>query len=78
MSWSYNNIGFGKKTSWPEVVGMPTDEAEKIIRKDKPDAIIIVKPIDSPMFLDRWINRVHIFVSTVDGVPLVTLTPRVE
>jgi hypothetical protein len=78
MSWWYNVIGFGKKTSWPEVVGMPAEEAEKIIRKDKPDAIIFVQPLDSPMFLDKWTNRVRVFVHTVDGVPRVALTPHAE
>jgi hypothetical protein len=78
MSWWYNVICFGKKTSWPEVVGMPADEAEKIIRKDKPDAIIFVQPLDSPMFLDKWTNRVRVFVDTVDGVPTVALTPHAE
>jgi hypothetical protein len=77
MSWWYNVMRIGKKTSWPEVVGMPTDEAENIIRKDKPDATIIILPEDSPVFLDLRTDRVHVFVNTVAGVPTVARTPRV-
>ncbi|KAK1698257.1 hypothetical protein QYE76_014954 [Lolium multiflorum] len=77
MSWWYNVPRIRKKTSWPEVVGMPADEAENIIRKGKPDATIIVVPEDSPVFNDLRTDRIYIFVDTIAGVPTVALTPRV-
>nr|ABA98881.2 MPI, putative [Oryza sativa Japonica Group] len=37
-----------RKTSWPEVVGLPVEEAKKVILKDMPDADIVVLPAGSP------------------------------
>jgi hypothetical protein len=81
MSSSYYNAhapGVGKKTSWPEVVGMSAEEAKKVILKDKPDANIIVLPVYSPVQQDLRFDRVHIFVATVAGVLTVPDAPRVE
>ena len=42
------DLACGKKTSWPEVVGLTIKEAKEIILKDKPDADIVVLPVLSP------------------------------
>ncbi|CAM0958477.1 unnamed protein product [Alopecurus aequalis] len=76
MSSSSNVTGAGKKISWPEVVGMSVEEAKKIIVKDKPDAIILVQPVYSPVQQDMWYSRVRIFVATISGVLTVANTPQ--
>lgn len=61
----------GKKTSWPEVVGMPVEEAEKVIKKDMPEANIVVLASGSLVTLDLRSDRVRIFVDTVTEAPRV-------
>ncbi|KAL6619656.1 hypothetical protein ACP70R_034795 [Stipagrostis hirtigluma subsp. patula] len=61
----------GKKTSWPELVGLPAAEAKEVILKDMPDANVEVVPVGSPMTLDLRTNRVRIFVDTVAQTPMV-------
>ncbi|CAN6358241.1 unnamed protein product, partial [Urochloa humidicola] len=63
--------GGEKKTSWPEVVGLPVEEAKKIILKDMSDADIVVLPAGSPVTMDFRSNRVRIFVDTVAQTPTV-------
>lgn len=63
--------GGGKKTSWPEVVGMTIEEAKKVILKDKPDAEIEVCPLGASVSEDLRFNRVRIFVDTVAQPPRV-------
>ncbi|KQK07447.1 subtilisin-chymotrypsin inhibitor-2A [Brachypodium distachyon] len=63
--------GGGKKTSWPEVVGLSVEEAKKAILKDKPDADIIVLPVGAPVTEDLRPNRVRIFIDTVAQIPRV-------
>ncbi|CAN6331117.1 unnamed protein product, partial [Urochloa humidicola] len=63
--------GGEKKTSWPEVVGLPVEEAKKIILKDMPDADIVVLPAGSPVTMDFRSNRVRVFVDTVARTPTV-------
>ncbi|CAN6340315.1 unnamed protein product [Urochloa humidicola] len=63
--------GGEKKTSWPEVVGLPVEEAKKIILKDMPDADIVVLPAGSPVTMDFRSNRVRVFVDTVAQTPIV-------
>ncbi|PNT72095.1 subtilisin-chymotrypsin inhibitor CI-1B [Brachypodium distachyon] len=63
--------GGGEKKSWPEVVGLCTDEAKKIILKDKPDADIIVLPMGSPVPKDFRPERVFVFVDIVAQTPSV-------
>ncbi|CAN6344982.1 unnamed protein product [Urochloa humidicola] len=63
--------GSEKKTSWPEVVGLPAEEAKKIILKDMPDADIVVLPAGSPVTMDFRSNRVRVFVDTVAQTPTV-------
>ncbi|TVU42709.1 hypothetical protein EJB05_09130 [Eragrostis curvula] len=58
-----------KKTSWPEVVGLPVEEAEKVIKKDMPEANIVVLASGSPVTYDLRSDRVRIFVDTVVRTP---------
>ncbi|KAL5203023.1 hypothetical protein ABZP36_013975 [Zizania latifolia] len=60
-----------RKTSWPEVVGMPAEEAKKVILKDMPDANIVVLPAGSVITSDYQFNRVRIIVDTVALTPTV-------
>ncbi|CAK8564572.1 unnamed protein product [Lathyrus sativus] len=61
------------KTSWPELVGVSADEAEKKIKEDKPDAYIQVVPHDQPVVTGDFVfNRVRLFV---DESNKVTRTP---
>uniref|UniRef100_A0A0E0I3R3 Subtilisin-chymotrypsin inhibitor-2A n=1 Tax=Oryza nivara TaxID=4536 RepID=A0A0E0I3R3_ORYNI len=60
-----------RKTSWPEVVGLPVEEAKKVILKDMPDADIVVLPAGSPVTQDFRPNRVRIFVDTVASTPTI-------
>uniref|UniRef100_J3M395 Subtilisin-chymotrypsin inhibitor-2A n=1 Tax=Oryza brachyantha TaxID=4533 RepID=J3M395_ORYBR len=55
------------KRSWPEVVGMPVEEAKKVILKDMPDADIVMLPAT----MDFRTNRVRIFVDTVANTPTI-------
>ncbi|XBJ13807.1 hypothetical protein VPH35_005928 [Triticum aestivum] len=66
---SSDDIAGGKKTSWPEVVGLTIKEAKEIILKDKPDADIVVVPVGSAVTEDLRPNRVRIFVGTVAETP---------
>ncbi|KAL5202506.1 hypothetical protein ABZP36_013458 [Zizania latifolia] len=60
-----------RRTSWPEVVGMPAEEAKKVILKDMPDANIVVLPVGSAVTLDYRPDRVRIFVDTVAITPTI-------
>ena len=60
-----------RKTSWPEVVGLPVEEAKKVILKDMSDADIVVVPVGTPVTKDFRPNRVRIFVDTVAGTPTI-------
>ena len=68
---SVDATGGEKKTSWPEVVGLPAEEAKKIILKDMPDADVVVLPAGSPVTMDWRSNRVRVFVDTVAQTPTV-------
>jgi hypothetical protein len=61
----------GRKSSWPEVVGMSAEEAQEMIRRQKPDADIEVVPVGRPVDDDLKANRVRIFVDTVVDAPFV-------
>ncbi|KAM0887709.1 hypothetical protein ACQ4PT_028842 [Festuca glaucescens] len=64
------------KTSWPEVVGLPVEEAKKIILQDKPDAQIVVLPVGTPTPTKEFFEwRVRVFIDTV--AQTVAETPRV-
>lgn len=60
-----------KNTSWPEVVGLPVVEAEQVIKKDMPEANIVVLASGSPVTFDLRSDRVRIFVDTVTEAPRV-------
>ena len=62
------------KTSWPEVVGMTAEEAEKKIKEEMPRATIQVIPHDSFVTMDFNSNRVRLFV---DSSQLVVKEPRI-
>ncbi|XP_020186951.1 subtilisin-chymotrypsin inhibitor-2B isoform X1 [Aegilops tauschii subsp. strangulata] len=66
---SSDDLAGGKKTSWPEVVGLTIKEAKEIILKDKPDADIVMVPVGSAVTEDLRPNRVRIFVGTVAETP---------
>nr|XP_034585925.1 subtilisin-chymotrypsin inhibitor-2B-like [Setaria viridis] len=63
--------GENKKTSWPEVVGLPVKEAKEIILKDMPSADIVVLPVGTFVTQELNPNRVRIFVDTVAQTPRV-------
>ncbi|KAI5022332.1 hypothetical protein ZWY2020_059062 [Hordeum vulgare] len=65
-----------KKASWPEVVGLPADEAKAVILKDKPDADVILVPFGMGVQQDLRLNRVRVFVGTIASVVTVVLTPQ--
>ncbi|KAL6864802.1 hypothetical protein ACP4OV_015953 [Aristida adscensionis] len=59
------------KTSWPEVVGLPAEEAKKVILKDMPGANVVVVPLGAPVTMDYRTDRVRIFVDTVARPPTI-------
>ncbi|PAN33616.1 hypothetical protein PAHAL_6G033900 [Panicum hallii] len=61
----------GRKSSWPEVVGMRAEEALKKINSQKPNADVEVVPVGRPVDGDLKANRTRIFVDTVVDVPFV-------
>ncbi|XP_058758641.1 subtilisin inhibitor-like [Vicia villosa] len=50
------------KTSWPELVGVTADEAEKKIKEEMPEARIQVVPPNTPVTYDYRLDRVRLFV----------------
>ncbi|XP_058782637.1 subtilisin inhibitor-like [Vicia villosa] len=56
------------KTSWPELVGVTADEAEKKIKEEMPEAEIEVLPDDSDVSLDYIFQRVRLFVDESNKV----------
>lgn len=56
------------KDSWPEVVGMSSDEAKKKIKEDKPGADVQVVPADAFVTMDYSTGRVRVFVDSNDKV----------
>jgi hypothetical protein len=66
----------GEKMSWPEVVGLPVEEAKRTILQDKPDAEIVVLPVGTPTPTKEFFHwRVRIFIDTV--AQTVAQTPMV-
>lgn len=55
------------KDSWPEVVGLSSEEAKKI-SEDKPDADVQVVPADALVTMDYNTGRVRVFIDTNDKV----------
>jgi hypothetical protein len=66
----------GEKMLWPEVVGLPVEEAKRTILQDKPDAEIVVLPVGPPTPTKEFFHwRVRIFIDTV--AQTVAQTPMV-
>ncbi|XP_044385968.1 subtilisin-chymotrypsin inhibitor-2B [Triticum aestivum] len=63
-----------EKNSWPEVVGLSSEEAKKKIIEHKPDASVHVVPADSFVTMDYNTGRVRVFVDSNDKV---TKAPRI-
>ncbi|CAN6353132.1 unnamed protein product [Urochloa humidicola] len=56
------------KDSWPELVGVSSEEAKKKIKEDKPGADVQVVPADAFVTMDFRTNRVRVFVDSNDKV----------
>ncbi|XP_058758642.1 subtilisin inhibitor-like [Vicia villosa] len=56
------------KTSWPELVGVTAEEAERKIKEEKPEAEIQVVPHDSFVTADYKIQRVRLYVDESNKV----------
>lgn len=56
------------KTSWPELVGMKAEDAEKKIKEEMPGATVHVIPHDSMVTFDYVTSRVRIFVDLSQNV----------
>lgn len=63
-----------EKNSWPEVVGLSSEEAKKKIIEHKPDASVHVVPADSFVTMDYNTGRVRVFV---DSNKKVTKAPSI-
>ncbi|CBK23231.2 uncharacterized protein [Blastocystis hominis] len=67
------NPNAGKKSNWPEVVGLPFVEAEKVIMGDRPDCKVIhVKP---GVRMTRDYNPFRVFVITEKEEPYKVVSP---
>lgn len=63
---------FCRKEEWPELVGRPGTEAEKLIHEDDPSLTVQVLPENSMVTMDYRMDRVRVFVDdegSVAGVP---------
>lgn len=56
------------KDSWPELVGMSSEEATKKIKEDKPGADVQVVPADAFVTMDYNTGRVRVFIDSNDKV----------
>ncbi|CAD6268087.1 unnamed protein product [Miscanthus lutarioriparius] len=56
------------KDSWPELVGMSSEEAKKKIKEDKPGVDVQVVPADAFVTMDYNTGRVRVFVDSNDKV----------
>lgn len=52
----------GEKMSWPELVGMTAEEAERKIKEEKPELKIHIIPPNSMVTMDYRLDRVRLFV----------------
>ncbi|KAI4979284.1 hypothetical protein ZWY2020_016037 [Hordeum vulgare] len=52
------------KSSWPEVVGAPSEVAKRKILSDRPDVRVLVAPVGSMVTTDFDDKRVRVFVNT--------------
>lgn len=58
----------GKKTQWPELLGMKAEDAEKKIKEEMPRAKVHVIPHDSFVTMDFVSTRVRLFVDSSQNV----------
>ncbi|KAI3830287.1 hypothetical protein L1987_04425 [Smallanthus sonchifolius] len=58
----------GRKTNWPELLGMKAEDAEKKIKEEMPRATVHVIPHDSFVTMDFVSNRVRLFVDSSQNV----------
>ncbi|CAM0146380.1 unnamed protein product [Urochloa decumbens] len=56
------------KDSWPELVGVSSEEAKKKIKEDKAEADVQVVPADAFVTMDYNSTRVRVFVDSNDKV----------
>ncbi|XP_044504272.1 subtilisin inhibitor-like [Mangifera indica] len=52
------------KTTWPELVGLTADEAEKKIKEERPAVQVQVVPSNSIVTMDFKQNRVRLYVDS--------------
>lgn len=57
-----------KKTSWPELVGLPSEEAHRKIKEEMPDANVQVIPSNHVITMDFRLDRVRIFTDSAGKV----------
>ncbi|CAL5093853.1 unnamed protein product [Urochloa decumbens] len=55
--------GDSGKSSWPEVVGLPSEAAKQKILADRPDVQVIVLPVGSFVTTEFNPKRVRVFVN---------------
>lgn len=65
----------GAKTSWPELLGAKSQDAEKIIQKENPNVFVLTWPQTKPRPGDFCCNRVVIIIdqsnNTLAAVPVI-------
>ncbi len=49
------------KSEWPELMGVPTEEARQLVLSDRPEVTVYVVPDGSMVTMDFRANRVRIF-----------------
>ncbi|KAG8085047.1 hypothetical protein GUJ93_ZPchr0010g7348 [Zizania palustris] len=63
-----------EKSSWPEVVGLPGEQAKQTILRDRPDVRVFIIPVGSAVTRDFDEKRVRVFVNSagiVAQVPMI-------
>ncbi|KAL5230492.1 hypothetical protein ABZP36_029268 [Zizania latifolia] len=52
-----------EKSSWPEVVGLPGEQAKQIILRDRPDVRVFILLVGSQVTTEFDDKRVRVFVN---------------
>ncbi|GMP85518.1 hypothetical protein CsSME_00038637 [Camellia sinensis var. sinensis] len=52
------------KTTWPELVGLPAEEAERKIKEEMPEVLIQVVPPDCLVTMEFIESRVRLYVDS--------------
>lgn len=58
----------GRKTTWPEVVGMAGEEAKKQIEEESPGISVHLIPQNSFITMDFRTNRVRLYIDSSGNV----------